>query len=424
MKLNQIKYSILIGLAFLLSLTAKCTTTSPLAGGTENGEAKIAGVIYNMDETTPASGAVVTLLPADQKPLDSTQVVFVDTADKQGNFLFAIPGKIYNGIAFNCFAKLQGKVSFRNSIVARTDSTVIVPTVSLLNPGSISGKIQLMGTDDARRIRISVIGSQIAVSCSDSMGTFRLDSLAQGTYAVNISDTLNGYVPYDTIIAVSAGIVTVISQSIILTPVTFLLDNFDDGDGFSLANSVLTNSAWYAWNDSINGGKSTVTPASVISNFATCITDVGAYRGKSVHCTFVLDKVYPTPSEGFTCVLAPQNGYVDFTQLKSVSFYIQGKDSVRVSFTSKKVSDFPAGRNWGQLGAVVACPPTWQKVTVPVSLLKPQPYSVQDSLHMTWNMVRDSVDRLVFGTEGARGDTVDVWLDNITFEGMPASSFK
>jgi hypothetical protein len=116
--------------------------------------------------------------------------------------------------------------------------------------------------------------------------------------------------------------------------------------------------------------------------------------------------------------------WVDCTPLKYVSFYVKGKGNARVSLVSKYILDYPYNDNTSHLGTSFSIPGEWTFVRFVPDQFQPMPGSRQEAEGVVWYDVRSQINKLTFSTEGAPGDTVDLWLDDISLGGMIPSDFK
>jgi hypothetical protein len=82
--------------------------------------------------------------------------------------------------------------------------------------GSISGKIELQGTDDPKTVFILFMGSNTFTRPTDLAGNFTATSMAKGKYAVTLITTLDDYAVMDTSFVITAGRDSVIPQPIVM----------------------------------------------------------------------------------------------------------------------------------------------------------------------------------------------------------------
>lgn len=207
-----------------------------------------------------------------------------------------------------------------------------------------------------------------------------------------------------------------------------LLDNFNDNDGFTELYTVFPDIMWYGWDDVQSGGSSFFIPSyGPDSSFTKYIVPYEG-MGKVVHIQFVSGNKRETPFAGIGCksTLNNKKYYINLTKMTAVSFYIKGKGSVRISFSSKKVDDYTDGNNWGDLQKIITIPPQWQQITIPVDELTPQDGSQQQIDGLTWQAVKDSIRAIHFEPVFPNniGDTTNLWLDNIYLHGIGDFNLK
>jgi hypothetical protein len=207
-----------------------------------------------------------------------------------------------------------------------------------------------------------------------------------------------------------------------------VLDNFDDGDSLTCLNQITDHSGWQVVTDAKDGGTTKLLPDSTAWHFARAITDINSYSGKSLNITFLMGTTPPalTPYSYITCVVSPKSrGYANLTSMTEFSFYAMGKGTIRVVFRSHKaLAGYAPADWWGQLSVVLACPPTWQKISIFPSDIKAPQNSKQQLNGLTWPSVRDSIDRIEFAAWMNKGDTVSMALDNIIIHGLSDADFK
>jgi hypothetical protein len=200
-----------------------------------------------------------------------------------------------------------------------------------------------------------------------------------------------------------------------------LLDNFNDNDQFTELYTVFPDIIWYGWDDSHDSGSTIVLPNIIYPyNFGRCIETVDG-MGKSAHVIFIYGDKYDYPYAGIGCKnKTNERSYINLSKMTAISFYIKGKGSIKVSFSSKKVDDYPETDRWGDIQKTISIPSEWNKITIPVNELTPPPHSVQLTDGLTWMDVCDSIRNIHFESDGnpTPGDTTDLWLDNIFLHGI------
>jgi len=206
-----------------------------------------------------------------------------------------------------------------------------------------------------------------------------------------------------------------------------LLDNFNDSDAFTELYKVFPDIIWYGWDDHVDDGTTVILPDILSSpGFSRCIEPVDG-MGKAVHVTFIFGDGIEYPYAGIGCKNATtEKYYINLGGMTAISFYMKGKGSVKVAFSSRKVDDYPEEDRWGDLQKTVRIPSEWQKITIPTSELTPPPYSVQLEDDLKWEDVRDSIRSIHFEsvTGNGYGDTTELWLDNIFLHGIGSFNLK
>ncbi len=207
-----------------------------------------------------------------------------------------------------------------------------------------------------------------------------------------------------------------------------LIDNFNDNDGFTELYTVFPEMMWYGWDDAQNGGSSVLIPHYGPDSIFTKYIVPYEGMGKVVHIQFAYGNKIADPCAGIGCKsqLLNKKYYINLSKMTAISFYVKGKGSIRVAFTSKKIYDYPAGNNWGHMQKTITLPSQWQQVTIPVSELVPPSGTQQQLDGLKWQDVRDSIKAIHFESalSPVVGDTVDLWLDNIYLHGIGDFNLK
>jgi len=213
-----------------------------------------------------------------------------------------------------------------------------------------------------------------------------------------------------------------------------VVENFNDAYtgqttlGQSLG-TIAHSGYWYGFNDVKDGGTSTITPnvISVDSQFTQAVVAGGPDASKCLHVTINLTTAIPYPyaAVGFhlnTTALP----WIDLTAMTSFTFMAKGAGTVRVKFLTDKVTNgFPAGQNWGDMGAEVTLTTTWKKYTIAAADIVPQPFSPQATAGLTWAACKNKVDKVHFQTAPSMlgGSSLDFYLDSLVMQGMTMQAF-
>ena len=199
--------SVILGTVFILQ-----DCISPNSGGTETGDARITGMLYNSNGAR-AAHAKVSVTRWSSSPRENDVIEAMTVTDNNGTYkIDSLPSGTYN-----IFGSGDSGLSYLDSIImdANDDHTRLPPD-TLRPAGSIRGRIQLQQGDDPRTVLILFMGTNIWSSPKDSSGNFIVPKLAEGAYRVRFLPTLDNYLPKDTTLSVTAGAENLLPYSIIL----------------------------------------------------------------------------------------------------------------------------------------------------------------------------------------------------------------
>jgi hypothetical protein len=186
--------------AVLLLFLAKCGVNNVADGGTETGNARVTGILYESDGKTPAARVNVSIrprgtladIPGPAKRLADTASV---TTDDSGRFVF--DSTLDTG-TYVIEATDGNNAALVDSVhVIDTDSTVEVSD-TLKPAGGITGTIHLSEGGDARKVFVLAFGIN-RFTVPDTDGAFTFDSLAEAAYDLRIISTLDDYDVLDTV---------------------------------------------------------------------------------------------------------------------------------------------------------------------------------------------------------------------------------
>ncbi len=185
---------------------------SPNSGGTESGDAMVAGVLYNSNGFR-AAHATVKVTRWNRSPRDNDVIYAMTSTDENGVYRFdSLPSDTYNILGSG-----DGGLSYLDSVVVNAgNSSLQVPSDTLKAAGGISGRIKLAAGDDPRTVLILVMGTNTWDTPDDSSGNFTVSNLAEGIYRIRFLATLDDYLPKDTVISVTAGRENLLSDPITL----------------------------------------------------------------------------------------------------------------------------------------------------------------------------------------------------------------
>ena len=413
---------VLIQLFIMCIAVALFNCSMQVAGGdgseTTNG---ITATVVKSDNT-PAANIMVRLIDSENwfdKSANSISVV-IDSVltDEKGNFRFnTIAAQHYNLILCG-----EGESAIRQALFVFNDSILPLGTIMTQPYAVIKGTV----TADTGNVTQVLLEGTHFKGLVSVMGDFGLPSVAAGDFTLfaliesgTATDlTYAGGVslqPGDT--AATFGLTAIFDG--------ILLDNFDDKDSLSQLHWITPGSYWYAYTDAGMGGNSIIEPATILSDFKTAFFEAGAYKGTSVHATFIMGDALSGPHCSIACKLLPDTGdYVDLTDMTKLTFYARGRDSIRVNFASKAVKKYPPEYSGGDLGVTLVCPADWEKFTVDINQIAPPEGSQQALDSLTWEEARDSVYAIIFGSWAHYGDTVDLYLDEIAVHGVDVGHFS
>jgi hypothetical protein len=185
-----------------------CVKCSPVAGTATETE-NITAMLYNPDGT-PAAQAKVCFYRHNDDPRNNHAVDSTYT-DNNGNYKKELDTGTYN-----ILATLGTNATFQDSIIVIDGDTTRPPQDTLRSLGSISGKIELQGTDDPRTVFILLMGSNTFTRPTDLLGNFTATNIAKGRYPVTLLTTLDNYDVMDTSFMITAGLDSVIPQPIVM----------------------------------------------------------------------------------------------------------------------------------------------------------------------------------------------------------------
>jgi len=198
---------VLFGLSAAIAVLfcIKCAPVAGTATETEN----ISAMLYNPGGS-PAASAKVCFYRHGDDPRNNHAVDSTYT-DNNGNY----SKKLDTG-TYNILASLGSNATFQDSItVTKGDTTRPAPD-TLKSLGSISGRIELQGTDDPRTVFILFMGSNTFTRPTDLAGNFSATNMAKGKYPVTLLTTLDNYDVMDTSFVIKAGVDSVIPQPIVM----------------------------------------------------------------------------------------------------------------------------------------------------------------------------------------------------------------
>jgi uncharacterized protein (TIGR02145 family) len=200
-------------IALLVWIFTTCSENHVTDGGTETGNAKIVGKLYQADGKTPAVNALVSIRPRNSlanisgliglaKKRNDNVVVATDSC---GYFRF--DSTLDTG-TYTIEATSGNDAALIDSVVVIENGTDTLPPDTLKPAGSITGVIKLTEGGDPRKVFVLAFGID-RFAMPDTNGVFSFDSLAEAAYHLRILSTIDDYKVIDTFnVAVHSGMVT------------------------------------------------------------------------------------------------------------------------------------------------------------------------------------------------------------------------
>jgi hypothetical protein len=393
-----------------------CGTTTVSSTITGN-PPTVSGKIYNSDSVTPAVNAAVLLYDY----LNSTALCTTFTAE-DGSFSASLPDSTRRVATVSIVGKRVGEWTVVRYFVPPKADTIRLEPMVLLPFGTYRGFVKgLYGGDPRNFVLLTFGGVPVAKTWPDSSGYFHLNEMPEGNYMLHFLDDSQRYTPATRLIQIFSGETTVQNDTITLKPVDCTVDNFDNIDKYSFP------ARWKIWDFPYpQFGANTVKPDGILADISLAVVDSGAYSGKSMHITVIQNPsadMNPSTVLEVSLTKGPER-WADCTPLKYVSFLVKGKGNARVSLVSKYILDYPYNDNTSHLGTSFSIPGEWTLVRFTPDQFQPMPGSRQEAEGVVWYDVRSQINKITFSIEGAPGDTVDLWLDDINLGGMVPSDFQ
>ena len=277
--------NILIGCTLLMSLfLLDCTV--PVAGGTDTGNAVVAGILYNPNGSR-AVNAKVRAIPVDHNPISEIEnrITAIDSAftNDSGEYSFdSLPEGYYN-----IFGEGDSGLSFNDSFFVFKDTANVFPDDTLGSPGTLRGVVRLQTGDDSRTVLILLMGTLSCDAPDDSIGIFSLANLAAGTYYVRFLSTLSNYNPLDMQLSIKAGVDSTMPDTIRL-PYT----GIPVPDGLKAYYDTLNGLVNLTWN-ALNFSK--LEGYFVYRNDTSSTIPVIISGDKALKDTFYIDTIFTDP---------------------------------------------------------------------------------------------------------------------------------
>jgi len=178
-----------------------------------------------------------------------------------------------------------------------------------------------------------------------------------------------------------------------------LIDDFENGDG----EAVWPNGGWYAYDDTSNGGASTIAfPGSVGEEIVMSGPGYESEHSLEVAFTFDQGDLTYDPYVGWGVYLADETAPLDVSAYVGVGYTYKGK-AHRVRVETFEVTDYDF------LGMEVRAASDWKTVVVPFTRLSQEGWGEE----VTFNPA--SVGSVSFQARGATGTEGKLDIDNIMF---------
>lgn len=186
-----------------LLFLAKCGVNNVADGGTETGNARVIGMLYEPDGKTPAIGVRVVIRP--KKSLADTsgtglpkRLAAVDSVTTDSAGRFAFDSTLDTGTYVIEAASGNDAVLIDSVAVTSQDSTDSLPPDTLKPAGALRGVIKLSEGGDPRKVFILAFGID-RFARVEADGRFRFQNLAEAAYSLRIISSLDDYGVLDTV---------------------------------------------------------------------------------------------------------------------------------------------------------------------------------------------------------------------------------
>lgn len=396
------------GITFLI----RCSD-APLAGngtGTDIGEAKVSGCV-KLPGDIAAENVTVTLRKQDYVPFsvslkDQQKVV----SGKNGSFAIAQPEKGYYLLEL---INRDSLCAIKRFYISGDDTGVMVGDCVIDTPVLFTGMVFANGTP-ASDANLLVLGmDNRGVIQNDGSFSMRLPRGEQllrvmtkdqpGTRDVLFSNGNSG----DTIHSYN-------------TPVT-ILEDFENRDGLNALTTLLGGGSWFAFTDSVNGGKSRILPTAEPGLIAAIDSTSIAYRGGSLHCQFQIDQSF---NASFALIGVDfsnskdsnsSKSWFDLSNMTAFTFMAKGSGTIYVQFTCRPIG---SSTNYTVYEIPVNLSSGWNKCTIRSSDI-PDALQTSSAQIISWHSGNSAVSNINFLAKSS----TDLWLDDLKIEGMNATDF-
>jgi hypothetical protein len=403
----MIAIRILISLFAIIILNCSLPTSARNGTGTDAGEARIYGAV-RLPGDKAGENVSVTLRKQDYLPFsissqDQTQTV----SGRDGGFTLTTAARGYYLVELLSSDSLCAIKRFR---VSDGDTVVQLGDCMLDTSVVFTGKVL---TDE-----VPVTGGDLLVLGLDKTSSITDD----GSFSVRLpsSDQLfriiadNGQSTVDVLVGRSDAIDTIHAYT---APAT-VLEDFENMDGFNSLTSLLGGGSWFAYTDTVNGGKSVILPTEEPGLVAAIDTTPDAYTGGSLHCTFSIDQSFSAPFALIGMDISSSKdansskSWFDLTNMTAFSFMAKGSGNIVVQFTCRPVRE---SSEFLVFEISVTLSSEWSKHAIRPSDIPGE----RGGSGITWEDGRIAVSNINF----LAATSAELWLDELTVEGMNVTEF-
>jgi hypothetical protein len=399
-------------LSFFITVIIRCGD-APLAGngtGTDIGEAKVSGCV-KLPGGIAAENVTVTLRKQDYVPFsvslkDQKKVV----SGKNGDFAITQPGKGYYLLEL---INRDSLCAIKRFYISDNDTGVMVGDCMIDTPVLFTGRVFKDGTPAS--------GASLLVLGIDNRGTVQNDGsfsmrLPRGEQLLRVM-TNDLYSTRDVLFSSGNSGDTIHSYS---TPVT-VLEDFENSDGLNALTTLLGGGSWWAFTDSVNGGKSRILPTAEPGLVEAIDSTSNAYRGGSLHCQFQIDQSF---NASFALIGVDfsnskdsnsSKSWFDLSKMTAFTFMAKGSGTVYVQFTCRP---FGSSTDYTVYEIPVNLSSGWNKCIIRSSDI-PNALLNSSAQIVSWQSGNSAVSNINFLAKG----TTDLWLDDLIIEGVSASDF-
>ncbi|MCB9497698.1 MAG: hypothetical protein H6686_12500 [Fibrobacteria bacterium] len=403
-----------LALGSFLVLLGSCAD-SRIAGGTGS-ETTALGARILYSDSQPASDVMVRLIDLEswgrRTVADSGSAVDSVRTDSSGRFRFV-------GFEEGSYAL---EILGRGEILYRKDHFGVssgggreLGDLRLTRAGRVSGVVR-SPTSQAVRVVLSGTGLSARV---DSSGGFLLPAVPAGTFELLVEFTEAEGNTWQRGMRLEVGEGEELADlSVDVAPREVLLDDFDDGDRFSLLGSLLGGGTWFYHDDSAYGGTSFLDPVAAESDLGIAITDSSAWGGKGRSLAAKL-RIGSEGTARFALVgleMSPRFGspsrrsWIDLRSMDSLVFLAKGQGTVRIQFSTRAMALETGGTV--QFETSLELSEGWNRFSIPADRIALPPNSKVSGI--PWMQAAAEVGSIHFLVN----QDADLWLDGLALRGV------